>query len=79
MNEAVGSVLQHFLEEDSGSAAGLACLRGARERCGVVDASAHGAEGRGDEGAEADCESRAEWVGVRRLSREEERMAPLSY
>jgi hypothetical protein len=79
MKEAVDSVLQRFLEEDNGSAAGLAWLRGARERCGVVGASAHGAEGCGDEGAEADCESRAEWVGVRQLSREEERMASLSY
>jgi hypothetical protein len=79
MKEAAGSVLQCFLEEDSGSAAGLAWLRGARERCGVVGASALGAEGHDDEGAEADCESRAEWAGIRRLSREEERTASLSY
>jgi hypothetical protein len=48
-------------------------LRGARERCGVVSASALGAEECGDDGAEADGESRAEWAGVRWLSREEER------
>jgi hypothetical protein len=52
-------------------------LRGARERCAVVNTSALGAEEHNDEGAEADDE-RVEWVGVRRLSREEERMTSLS-
>jgi hypothetical protein len=35
------------------------------------------AEERGDEGAEADNKSRAEWAGVWRLSREEERTTSL--
>jgi hypothetical protein len=39
----------------------------------VVSTLALGAEERGDEGAEVDGESRAEWTGVRWLSREEEK------
>jgi hypothetical protein len=46
------SMLRRFLLADSGSAAGLAWRRGPRERCGVVGASALGAEKCGDEGAE---------------------------
>jgi hypothetical protein len=38
MKEATGSVLQRFLAEDGGSAAGLAWLRGAWERCAVASA-----------------------------------------
>jgi hypothetical protein len=38
------------------SVAGLAWLRGALEWCVVVSASAHGAEERSDEAAEADIE-----------------------
>jgi hypothetical protein len=66
--EAVGLVLRQFLTTDGGSAADLAWLRGAREWCGVVGASALGAEEHDNEGVEADGESRAEWVGVRWLS-----------
>jgi hypothetical protein len=66
-------VLRRFLTADSGSAAGLVWFRGARERCAVVSTSTLGAEECGDEGAEVDGESRVEWVGVRRLLREEER------
>jgi hypothetical protein len=36
--EVASSVLQRFLTEDSGSTAGLAWLRGARERCVVASA-----------------------------------------
>jgi hypothetical protein len=50
LKEAAGSVLRRFLAADSGLAADLAWLRGTRERCGVVGASALGAEERGDEG-----------------------------
>jgi hypothetical protein len=71
-------VLRRFLAADGGLAAGLAWLRGAREWCAVVNASALRAEERGDEGAEADDESRMEWVGVRWPSREEERTTSLS-
>jgi hypothetical protein len=71
--EAAGSVLRRFLTADGGSTVGLAWLRGARERCGVVGTLTLGAEECGDEGAEADGESKVEWAGVRRLSREEER------
>jgi hypothetical protein len=46
---------------DGGSAAGLAWLRGTRERCAVVSASSLGAEERGDEGVEAHGESRVGW------------------
>jgi hypothetical protein len=74
VKEAADLLLRRFLAADSGSAAGLAWLRGTRERCAVVGASALGAEERGDGGAEADGKSRVEWVGVRRLSRKEERM-----
>jgi hypothetical protein len=38
MKEAASSVLRQFLAEDSGSAAGLAWLRGTRERCAVASA-----------------------------------------
>jgi hypothetical protein len=55
-------VLRRLLAADGGSAAGLAWFRGARERCGVVGALALGAVERGDERAEADGESRAEWA-----------------
>jgi hypothetical protein len=65
MKEVAGSVLQRFLAADGGSAAGLAWLRGARERCTVVSASTLGAEEHGDERAEADGEGRAEWAVVR--------------
>jgi hypothetical protein len=44
MKEAADSVLQWFLLVDDGSAAGLAWLRGARERCAVVTALVLGAE-----------------------------------
>jgi hypothetical protein len=70
-------VLQRFLAADGGLAAGLAWLKGTRERCAVVSTSALGAEERDNEGVEADDESRAEWVGVRRLSWEEERTTSL--
>jgi hypothetical protein len=60
--EVAGSVLQWFLAGDGGSAGGLAWLRGAREWCGVVGASALGAEECGDEGAEAEGKSRVEWA-----------------
>jgi hypothetical protein len=53
-------VLRRFLTVDGGSAAGLAWLRGTRERCGVVGASALGVEECGDERARMDSESRAE-------------------
>jgi hypothetical protein len=71
--EAASSVLRWFLAADGGSGAGFAWLRCARERCGVVGASTLGAEECGDEGVEADDESRVEWAGVRRLSWEEDR------
>jgi hypothetical protein len=60
LKEAVDLVLRQFLTVDGGSAAGLAWLRGTRERCGVVGASALGAEECGDERAEMHSESRAE-------------------
>jgi hypothetical protein len=74
VKEAASSVLRRFLAADGGSAAGLAWLRGARERCTVVRTLALGAEERGNEGVEADGESKVEWVGVRWLSHKEERM-----
>jgi hypothetical protein len=43
MKEAAGSVLQWFLAVDGGSAAGLAWLRCARERCTMVSAWSRGA------------------------------------
>jgi hypothetical protein len=48
MKEAASSVLQRFFAVDGGSGAGLAWLRGARERCTVVNASALGAEANGE-------------------------------
>jgi hypothetical protein len=57
-----GSMLRWFLMADSGSAAGLAWCRGPREWCGVVGASALGAEKCSDEGPEEHGESRVEWV-----------------
>jgi hypothetical protein len=60
--EAAGSVLLRLLAADGGSAAGLAWRRGARERLGVVGASALEVEECGDKGAEECGESRAEWV-----------------
>jgi hypothetical protein len=71
--EAAGSVLRRFLAADGGSAASLAWLGGTRERCGVVGASALGGEECGNEGAEMDGESRAEWACIQRLSQEEVR------
>jgi hypothetical protein len=67
MKEAAGSVLQLFLATDSGSVASLAWLRGARERCAVVNASALGAEEHDDEGAEVDSE-RQSGVGGRSVA-----------
>jgi hypothetical protein len=60
--EAAGSVLRRLLAVDGGSAAGMAWHRGARERCGVVGASALGAEECGEQGAEKHSESRVEWT-----------------
>jgi hypothetical protein len=48
MKEAASSVLQRFFAADGGSGAGLAWLRGAQERCTVVNASALGAEANGE-------------------------------
>jgi hypothetical protein len=64
MKEATGSVLQRFFAVDGGSAVSLAWLRGAREWCAVVNASAIGKDERGNEGAEADGE-RQSGVGGR--------------
>jgi hypothetical protein len=58
--EAAGSVLRRLLAADDGSAASLAWRRGAREWCGVVGASALGAEDCSDEGAEECGDSRPE-------------------
>jgi hypothetical protein len=63
-------VLQRFLAEDSGSAAGLAWLRGARAQCAA--ASARRLEQRRTR------RGRAEWAGPRRLLWEEERTTSLS-
>jgi hypothetical protein len=60
--EAAGLVLLRLLAADGGSAAGLAWRRGARERLGVVGASALEVEECGDKGAEECGESRAKWV-----------------
>jgi hypothetical protein len=73
VKEAANSVLRLFLVVDGGSVAGLAWFSGEQERCGVVGISVLGAKEHGNEGAEADGKSRAEWAGVQRLSREEER------
>jgi hypothetical protein len=63
LKEAACLVLRWFLTMDGGSEA---------HKSGA-GWSALGAKECGDEGAEADGESRAEWAGVQRLSREEER------
>jgi hypothetical protein len=52
--EATGSLRRQFLVADGGLVAGLVWLRGTRERCGVVCASALGEEECGDERAVAD-------------------------
>jgi hypothetical protein len=57
--EAAGSVLRRFLAADNGSAAGS---RGSEAHESSAGWSALGAEERGDERAEADGESRAEWA-----------------
>jgi hypothetical protein len=65
MKEMTSSVLQRFHAEDSGSVAGLAWLRGARERCAV--ASARRLEQRHM------VRGKAEWASARWLLWEEER------
>jgi hypothetical protein len=64
MKEATSSVLQRFFAVDGGSVVGLAWLRGAREWCAVVNASAIGKDERSNEGAEVDGE-RQSGVGGR--------------
>jgi hypothetical protein len=67
LKEAADSVLQRFFVVDGGSAAGLAWLRGAREWCVVVNASALLADECGDDGAEVDSE-RQSGVGRRSMA-----------
>jgi hypothetical protein len=61
LKEVAGLALRRLLAADGGSAAGLAWRRGTRWRCGVVGASALGANECGNEGAEERSESRVEW------------------
>jgi hypothetical protein len=73
LKEVVGLVLQRLLAADGGSATGLVCRGGTRERCGVVGALALGTEECSDKGAEERGESRAEsasFGGFRRKRRD---------